>query len=253
MSVDFALKGKRVVVTGGSRGIGRGIAVAAARAGANVITCHRKGKDAVRGLEDALAETAGDHRVVEADVSDPHGTARLLAEAQSHFGGLDVLVNNVGEFSPQPYAELTDAGWGAAVEGNLTSAHRLIHGALALDLLPSGSSIVNLGSIVTFIGMAGGAHYTAGKAGLVGMTRSLARELGPRNIRVNVVSPGRIDTEAFDAMPPEVAARQRAMFSQMSAVKRLGTVEEIANVVLFLASDLASYITGQDIHADGCV
>jgi NAD(P)-dependent dehydrogenase (short-subunit alcohol dehydrogenase family) len=249
--MDFDLKGKRVLVTGGSRGIGRGIAIAAAIAGANVLTCHRRGGAGADELTRALAETAGEHRILVADMADPADVGDLIGECRSHFGGLDVLINNVGLFAPKPYADVDAADWQAAINGNLNPAHRLIHGSL--DLLGDGSSIVNIGATVAFIGMTNGAHYTAAKAALVGMTRSLARELGPRNIRVNVLSPGRIETDAWDAMPEQVSAEQRRLFSSFTALGRLGKVEEIANVALFLASDLSSYITGQNIHVNGCV
>jgi NAD(P)-dependent dehydrogenase (short-subunit alcohol dehydrogenase family) len=249
--VDFGLKGKRFLVTGGSRGIGRGIVLAAARAGANVVTCYRRHGEFVTGLERELADTAGEHHVLAADATDPADVEGLVAECDARLGGLDVVVNNAGAFAPKPYAELTAADWTSTVDGNLTAAHLVTQ--QALPLLGAGSSVLNIGSTVTFIGMDGGVHYTAVKAALVGMTRSLARELGPKGIRANVVSPGRIETEAMDDLPPEVAARQRQVFASFAALGRLGTVEEVANVVLFLASDLATYITGQNIHVDGCV
>ncbi|MER6471575.1 SDR family NAD(P)-dependent oxidoreductase [Streptomyces collinus] len=245
------LAGKRILVTGGSRGIGRGIVLAAARAGADVITCYRQENDHVATLGKELAGLPGTGHLVRADASDAAG-ARLLAErAGELLGGLDAVVNNAGDFTPAPYADLTDAAWAAAVQSNLTGTHQVTQAAL--PLLASGASIVNLGSTVARIGMAGGAHYTAVKQGLVGLTRSLARELGPRNIRVNTISPGRIDTEALDELPPEAAAQQRAIFSKFTALGRLGIPQEIAHVVLFLISDQASYITGQNIHVDGCV
>ena len=245
------LTGKRILVTGGSRGIGRGIVLAAARAGADVLTCYRQDNDHVTTLGKELAALPGTGHLVRADASDAAG-ARLLADrARDLFGGLDAVVNNAGDFTPAPYDDLTDAAWAAAVQSNLTGTHQITQATL--PLLAAGASIVNFGSTVARIGMAGGAHYTAVKQALVGLTRSLARELGPRGIRVNTISPGRIDTEALDELPPETAAQQRAIFSKFAAAGRLGTPKEIAHVVLFLISDQASYITGQNIHVDGCV
>jgi NAD(P)-dependent dehydrogenase (short-subunit alcohol dehydrogenase family) len=249
--VDLDLKGKRILVSGGSKGIGRGVVIAAALAGAHVVTCARNDGPAVQSLRQVLAGTAGEHLVVQADVSLRDDVSRLVAAVESHVGGLDVVVNNVGAFDPRPYAELGDDEWTATVDGNLTAAHRVT--STALPLLGTGSSIIAIGSTVASIGMAGGVHYTAAKAALAGMVRSLARELGPLGIRANVVSPGRIDTEAFDDLPPEVAAHQRRLFSSFSALGRLGRVEEVAQVVLFLASDLATYVTGQNIVVDGGV
>nr|WP_308117154.1 SDR family NAD(P)-dependent oxidoreductase [Streptomyces guryensis] len=238
-------------MTGGTRGIGRGIVLAAARAGADVLTCYRQENDHVTTLGKELAGLPGTGHLVRADASDAAG-ARLLADrARDLFGGLDAVVNNAGDFTPAPYDDLTDAAWAAAVQSNLTGTHQVTQATL--PLLAGGASIVNFGSTVARIGMASGAHYTAVKQGLIGLTRSLARELGPRNIRVNTISPGRIDTEALDELPPEAAAQQRAIFSKFAAVGRLGTPQEIAHVVLFLISDQASYITGQNIHVDGCV
>ncbi|MDJ0341872.1 SDR family oxidoreductase [Streptomyces sp. H10-C2] len=248
---SWDLRGKRILVTGGSRGIGRGIVLAAARAGAQVITCYRQPGEAVTTLEAELAATGGKHLVVRADATKEADIAELADTVEARVGGLDAVVNNAGTYVPTPYADLDAAQWAATVDGNLTAAHLVIH--RSLGLLAPGASIVNIGSTVAFIGIDGGVHYTAVKAALVGMGRSLARELGSRGIRVNTLSPGRIETEAMDDLPPQVAAFQRKMFSSFTALGRLGTVEEIAGAVLFLVSDLSTYITGQNIHVDGCV
>ncbi|WTS36917.1 SDR family oxidoreductase (plasmid) [Streptomyces sp. NBC_00111] len=245
------LAGKRILVTGGSRGIGRGVVLAAARAGADVVTCYRRESDHVTSLAKELAPLPGTQHVLRVDASEASGARRLADRAEKLLGGLDAVVNNAGDFAPVPYAELTDAAWATALQSNLTGTHQVTQAVL--PLLGAGASIVNLGSTVARIGMAGGVHYTAVKQALVGLTRSLARELGPQGIRVNTVSPGRIATEALDELPPQAAAQQRAVFSKFAALGRLGTPQEIADVVLFLISDQASYITGQNIHVDGCV
>ncbi|MFI5874566.1 SDR family oxidoreductase [Streptomyces sp. NBC_00377] len=238
-------------MTGGTRGIGRGIVLAAARAGADVVTCYRTPGESVASLEQELARTPGKHQVVRADVADPAEVDRLVAECEASLDGLDAVVNNAGSFLPKPYADLEPDEWDATLRGNLTAAHLVTR--RTLPLLGDGSSVVNIGSTVAFLGMAGGVHYTAVKSALVGMTRSLARELGPRGIRVNTVSPGRIATEALDEQPAEAAERERRMFSSFTALGRLGTVDDVAATVLFLVSDRATYITGQNIHVDGCV
>ncbi|MEV6674492.1 SDR family NAD(P)-dependent oxidoreductase [Streptomyces sp. NPDC051162] len=248
---DQQLAGRRILVTGGTRGIGRGIALAAARAGAHVVTCYRTPGDAVATLEHELAQTPGKHHVLRADVADESDVELLATACDTSLGGLDAVINNAGAFQPKPYQELDSAEWAATLQGNLTASHLVTR--RTLPLLGSGASIVNIGSTVAFIGMDGGVHYTAVKSALVGMTRSLARELGPRGIRVNTLSPGRIATEALDELPQEVAERQRGIFSSFTALGRLGSVDEIAQVVLFLTSDHAAYITGQNIHVDGCV
>ncbi|MGR6316956.1 SDR family oxidoreductase [Micromonospora soli] len=245
------LDGRRVLVTGGTRGVGRAVVLTMARAGASVVSCYRQPGAAVDSLRAELGATSGDHGVVRADVRHDEDVRDLIDECRARLGGLDVVVNNVGAFAPKPYAELSRAEWNATVDGNLTSAHLVTQAAL--PLLSAGSSVINVGSTVTSIGMSGGAHYTAAKAALVGFTRSLARELGPAGIRVNVISPGRIDTEAMDELPPELAARQRALFASFNALGRLGGTAEVASVALFLASPAAGYVTGQNIHVDGCV
>nr|WP_251070850.1 SDR family oxidoreductase [Streptomyces sp. ISL-96] len=239
------------MVTGGSRGIGRGIVLAAARSGADVVTCYRQENDYVTSLGKELASLPGTQHVLQADASEASGARLLAQQAQKLLGGLDAVINNAGDFTPTPYPELTDAAWATALQSNLTGPHQVTQAML--PLLGKGASIVNIGSTVARIGMASGAHYTAVKQALVGLTRSLARELGPQGIRVNTVSPGRIATEALDELPPEAAAQQRAVFSKFTALGRLGAPQEIADVVLFLISDQASYITGQNIHVDGCV
>ncbi|GAA3501776.1 hypothetical protein GCM10019016_088830 [Streptomyces prasinosporus] len=248
---DRQLAGRRILVTGGTRGIGRGIVLAAARAGAHVATCYRSPGEAVATLEHELARTPGKHLVVRADAGDPEDVDRLLAESAAGLGGLDAVVNNAGAYRPRPYLELDDAEWAATLQGNLGAAHLVTR--RAAPLLGAGASIVHIGSTVAFIGMAGGVHYTAVKAALVGMTRSLAREFGPQGIRVNTVSPGRIATEALEDLPAEAAEQQRRAVSSFTALGRFGTVDELAQVVLFLTSDHASYMTGQNIHVDGCV
>ncbi|WP_037858159.1 SDR family oxidoreductase [Streptomyces sp. SCSIO 75703] len=245
------LRGKRVLVTGGSRGIGRGIVLAAARAGADIVTCYRTPGPAVATLEEELAGTPGKHQVLRADAAAQTDVDRLAAACEASLGGLDAVVNNAAAFRPRAYADLGHAEWAANLRDNLTATHLVTQ--RALPLLGAGSSVVNIGSTVAFIGMAGGVHYTAVKSALVGMTRSLARELGPRGIRVNTVSPGRIATEALGELPTEEAERQRATFASFTALGRLGTPDDIAQAVLFLISDRAGYITGQNIHVDGCV
>ncbi len=181
-----------------------------------MVTCYREENDHTASLAKELAPLPGSQHLLRADVSEAGrpaaggpgaGAARRAGRGRQQ---------RQGDFAPRPYAELTDAAWATALQSNLTSTHQVIQAAL--PLLGAGGSIVSLGSTVARIGMAGGVHYTAVKQALVGLTRSLARELGPRGIRVNTLSPGRIATEALDALPPEEAARQRAVFSKFAAL-----------------------------------
>ncbi|GAB2735779.1 SDR family NAD(P)-dependent oxidoreductase [Streptomyces bullii] len=246
--MELALHGRKLLVTGGTRGIGRGIVLAAARAGADVLTCYRQESEAVDSLTAALKETAGDH-LIRADVGDTAEVDRLVGEAKDRFGRLDGVVNNAGVISHIPFADLPADEWGRILDTNLTAAYRVIQ--QALPLLGAGSSVVNIGSRGAAAGIPLRAHYTAAKAAMIGLTRSLAKELGPQGIRVNVVAPGVIETEAFATMPADRADGLRATYSRKTALARLGTVEELAGPVLFLLSDASAYITGETLNVDG--
>jgi 3-oxoacyl-[acyl-carrier protein] reductase len=236
---------KNVLVTGGTRGIGLAIVRGLSAAGANVVTCYRQDEDAAARLENELKETGGYHHVIKADISDPEEAERLVAECRTRLGSLDVLVNSAGTISHIPFADLPLAEWHRVIDTNLTAVAYLIQ--RALPLMTSGGSIINIGSRVATVGVPMRAHYTAAKAGLIGLTRSLCKELGPAGIRVNVVAPGVIGTEEAASLPAEVLARYRSI----TALGRLGQPEEVAGVVLFLASDLSAYVTGESIHVDG--
>jgi 3-oxoacyl-[acyl-carrier protein] reductase len=244
-----SLTGKKILVTGGSRGIGRGIVLAAAEAGADVITCYRSEGDAVDSLVKELAETGGDHHAIRADVGSIERVDELLGEVGERYGELHGVVNNAGVISHIPFGELASEEWSRVIDTNVTAAYRVIQ--QALPLFQPGASVVNIGSRGAAAGIPLRAHYTAAKSAMIGMTRSLAKELGPRGIRVNVVAPGVIETEAFDAMPPERAEAMRATYAQKTALGRLGQVKEIAGPVLFLLGDESGYLTGETINVDG--
>ncbi|MCM2423207.1 MULTISPECIES: SDR family NAD(P)-dependent oxidoreductase [unclassified Streptomyces] len=247
--MGIALTGRKVLVTGGSRGIGRGIVLAAAAAGADVITCYRQEGEAVESLVKALAETGGDHHVLRADVGEIAEIDRLVGEAKDRFGRLDGVVNNAGVISHVPFGELPAEEWSRVLNSHVTAAYRVIQ--QSLPLFGEGASVVNIGARGAAAGIPLRAHYTAAKAAMIGLSRSLAVELGPRGIRVNVVAPGIIETEAFAAMPQERADGMRQMYSKKTALGRLGTVPELAGPVLFLLSDLSSYLTGETLNVDG--
>jgi 3-oxoacyl-[acyl-carrier protein] reductase len=247
--MDLGLEGTKALVTGGTRGVGRGIVLALARAGVDVVTCYRQEGDAVTSLELELKETGGEHHVVRADLTDPEQVAELFAVVKDRFGRLDLVVNNAGAISHIPYGELPLAEWHRVLDTNLTGTFLVIQHAL--ELLGEGSSIVSIGSKVAEVGIPLRAHYTATKAALVGLTRSLAKELGPRGIRVNVLALGVIATEALDAMPAEQAEQLRARYRAKTALGRLGEPDEVGGAVLFLASRLSRYVTGATLHVDG--
>jgi len=247
--MELGLKGTKALVTGGTRGVGRGIVLALARAGADVITCYRQESDAVGSLERELKEIGGDHHLVRADLAEPEEIASLLGECTTRFGRLDTVVNNAGAISHIPYGDLPLDEWQRVINTNLTATHLVIQHAL--PLLGEGSSVISIGSKVAEVGIPMRAHYTASKAALVGLTRSLAKELGAKGIRVNVLALGVIQTEAMEALPAEQAEAMRKRYSEKTALGRLGVPDEVGGAVLFLASPLSRYVTGATIHVDG--
>jgi 3-oxoacyl-[acyl-carrier protein] reductase len=237
--VSFAsLDGKTALVTGASRGIGRAIASELAAAGASVVIGYRSGKDEAEALASELGA-----RAVEADVSNAEEAARLVAEA----GDLDILVNNAGLTRDGLLARMSDDDWRTVLETNLSSVFYTCRAVCRPMMKKRAGAIVNVSSIVGVHGNWGQTNYAASKAGIIGFTKSLARELGSRNVRANVVAPGYVKTQLTDVLPEEATA---AML-QNTPLGRLGEPEDIAGAVRFLCSDEASFITGEVILVDG--
>jgi 3-oxoacyl-[acyl-carrier protein] reductase len=232
------LAGKTALVTGGSRGIGHAIVLELARAGAAVVVGYHSGAEEA----EAVAHEAGG-RALQADVSDREEAKRLVEEA----GDLDILVNNAGLTRDGVLARMTDDDWRAVIETNLSSVFYTCRAATRGMMKKRAGSIVNISSIVGVHGNWGQANYGASKAGIIGFTKSLARELGSRNVRANVVAPGYINTRLTDVLPEEA---QQAMLSN-TPLGRLGEPEDVAGAVRFLCSDEASFITGEVLLVDG--
>jgi len=238
-STPFAsLDGKLALVTGASRGIGRAIAEELARAGASVVVGYRSGKDEAEELAAAIGG-----RAVQADVSDPDEAKRLVDAA----GDIDVLVNNAGLTRDGLLARMSDDDWRTVIETNLSSVFYTCRAVTRPMMKKRGGSIINISSIVGVHGNWGQTNYGASKAGIIGFTKSLARELGSRNIRANVVAPGYVKTALTEVLPDEATA---AMVQQ-TPLGRVADPEEIAGAVRFLASDQASFITGDVLLVDG--
>jgi 3-oxoacyl-[acyl-carrier protein] reductase len=249
MNTTIGLKGKKALVTGGTRGIGLGIVRALVANGVDVITCHRQDNEAVGALEQELKESGGASRVVRADIADPDQVATLLEVCAQDFGHLDLVVNNAATVSHIPHEQLPLAEWERTVATNLTSVHLVVQRGLAL--LGDGSSVVSISSKSIEVGIALRSHYTATKAALIGLNRSLAREYGGRGIRFNVLSLGMIATEALVDLPEARREQFVKHYSDKTALGRLGTPADVADALLWLASDLSRYVTGAVIPVDG--
>jgi 3-oxoacyl-[acyl-carrier protein] reductase len=233
-----SLAGKRALVTGASKGIGRAIAQELARAGATVVVGYRSGQDEAEQL---AAEIGGS--AVQADVSSPDDAKRLVADA----GDVDVLVNNAGLTRDGLLARMSDDDWRTVLETNLSSVFYTCRAVTRPMMKKRGGTIVNISSIVGVHGNWGQTNYAASKAGIIGFTKSLARELGSRNIRANVVAPGYVKTQLTDVLPEDATA---AMIGN-TPLGRVAEPREIAGAVRFLASDEASFITGEVLLVDG--
>lgn len=241
------LEGKSALVTGGSRGIGAAVAMRLASEGASVAVNYAGRADAAADVVRRI-ESAGGHAIaVQADVSDPRACAALVEQVLGEFGALDILVNNAGITRDGLLVRMSDEDWRAVIDTNLSGAFYMTRAAGKVMMKARTGSIVNISSVVGLVGNTGQANYAAAKAGLVGLTKSVARELASRGVRANAIAPGFIATDMTDALPD--AARDAA--GAAIAMGRFGTPEDIAAAVAFLASNDAAYITGQVIAVDG--
>jgi 3-oxoacyl-[acyl-carrier protein] reductase len=243
--LDLGLKGKRAIVTGGSRGIGRAMVLGLAQDGASVAACYNRESDDVKRLRGELEEIGGDSYLAQADVSDPGSAEGFVGDARDRFGGIDILINNAGVVSHQMIEDLDLDEWHRVIDTNLTAVYLITKAAL--PAMSDGGSIVNITSAVAMRGMPARTHYISSKAGLIGFTRALCKEVGRQGIRVNALAPGIIETDQTAGLDDA----GRARYSGLAALNRLGQSEEIAAVALFLASDAASFVSGVTLNVDG--
>jgi NAD(P)-dependent dehydrogenase (short-subunit alcohol dehydrogenase family) len=244
-AIGLGLEDKRVLVTGGTRGVGRATSLAMAGSGARVLACYRTNRDAAKRLESEPGWDPGRHRTLQADLFTPSGRSAAAAACREVFGGLDILVNNLGTYAPRPFGELTDEDVARVVAENLTVHLQLTR--TVLPLLSDGGAVVNVGAGMAERGRAGHTHFTAAKAGLGGFVRSLCKEVGERGIRINTVAPGVVETERGIDLPPQV---QEGLLSAIP-LRRFGTACEIARVIAFLAGDAARFVNGVTLRVDG--
>ncbi len=240
MHID--LSGRRALVTGSTRGIGRSIATALAGCGAEVAVVGRS-KEAADAVASAIPRAKG----FQCDVSVPADVERMVAEVEAALGGVDCLVNNAGITRDNLLIRLKDDDWDAVIDANLRSAFLTTRAASRGMMKRRWGRIVNISSVVGLMGNKGQTNYAASKAGLIGLSKSVARELGSRNVLCNVVAPGFIETDMTNAMTEEA----RAVLVKDIPLERLGAADDVAGAVAWLCSDLAAYVTGQVIVVDG--
>ena len=241
MKID--LTGRVALVTGGTRGIGRAIAATLAECGARVAVV---GRDQARA-EAAAAEIGQGARGFACDIADTAQVNALIEAVEKAFGSLDILVNNAGLTRDNILLRLKDDDWNAVIDANLRGAFATIRAATRGMMKRRWGRIINISSVVGLIGNKGQANYAASKAGLIGLTKSVAKEFASRNILANVIAPGFIETDMTAAMTPEA----RTTMSAQIPLERLGTPQDVANAVAFLASEQSAYITGQVLVIDG--
>lgn len=241
------LEGKTAVITGAARGIGKGIALKFASEGANIaftdLVIDENGLETQKEIE-ALGVKCKGYASNAASFED---TEKVVAEIKKDFGTIDILVNNAGITKDGLMLRMTEAQWDAVIAVNLKSAFNFIHAVLPIMMRQKSGSIINMASVVGVHGNAGQANYSASKAGLIALAKSIAQEVGSRGIRANAIAPGFIETAMTAALPDSV----REEWKQKIPLRRGGQVEDIANVATFLASDLSGYVTGQVIQVDG--
>ncbi len=241
------LEGKTALVTGASRGIGRAIAETLAAQGAKVAINYAGNVKAAEEAKAAIEAAGGEAILVKADVSDPAAVQEMISTVTEAFGQIDILVNNAGITRDGLLMRMKDEDWDAVISTNLKGVYNCTKAVTKLMMKKRYGRIVNMTSVVGITGNAGQTNYSAAKAGVIGFSKSAAKELSSRGITVNMVAPGFIDTDMTAVLPEKVKEEMAAGIP----LGRIGKAQDVANAVLFLVSDQASYITGQVVNVDG--
>jgi len=241
------LEGKTAIITGASRGIGKGIAEVFAQHGANVAFTYSSSVDAANALEDTLNATGVKAKGYKSNAADFDQAQQLVKDVTADFGGIDILINNAGITKDNLLMRMSEEDFDKVIEVNLKSIFNMTKAVQRTMLKQRHGSIVNMSSVVGVKGNAGQANYAASKAGMIGFSKSMALELGSRNIRTNVIAPGFIETEMTAKLDEDTVNSWRNAIP----LKRGGKPEDIANACVFLASDLSAYVTGQVLNVDG--
>lgn len=241
------LKGKNCLITGGSRGIGRSIALEFSKLGANVAITYARSKDAAEEVVKLMKANGVKAASYQADAVNYEMAEKVIAGVVEEWGSLDVLVNNAGITQDNLILRMNEDQWDSVITTNLKSVFNYSKAATKPMMRARGGSIINIGSVVGLTGNAGQSNYSASKAGIIGFTKSFAKELASRNIRANVIAPGYILTEMTEKLDEKVLES----IKKETPLGRAGNPEEVSAVVAFLASDMSSYITGEVIRVDG--
>ncbi len=241
------LTGKVALVTGASRGIGAAIAKRLASEGATVVINYQSSAEAAQQVAADIIAAGGQALAVQADVSKLDQATEMIKGVQKQFGRLDILVNNAGTTRDNVIMMMKEEDWDLVIDTNLKSAWNCCKAASRIMLRQSSGRIINITSVAGIAGNGGQSNYSASKAGMIGLTKALAKEIGPRNVTVNAVAPGFVPTDLTQALIEQM----KDAILEHTSLRRLGTVEDVANVAAFLASDDASFVTGQVIAVDG--
>ncbi|SCG83483.1 3-oxoacyl [Proteiniborus sp. DW1] len=241
------LNGKVALVTGGSRGIGKAVALKLASLGADIIFSYTSSEEQSKQVQDTIESMGRRALAIRADVSKMNDVEKMIQDGMNYFSKIDILVNNAGITKDNLLMRMSEDEWDNVIDVNLKGVFNVTKCLIRNMIKQKDCSIINIASIVGVSGNAGQCNYSASKAGVIGFTKSLAKEVGKKNIRVNAIAPGFISTDMTDKLPEKIIDQ----YLEKITLQRLGEPDDIANAVAFLASDMSKYITGQVIVVDG--